>query len=208
MTPLQVALIFGTVTAAAGVEFAAAAALARVARKPLWVTAAAGLAGFAILLWIRPPSLVLGSAAVLAVGALAGAGLGRLYRGREAVVTFAVAAAIADIISVFWGFTGELARSARGPGSLLSYLAVSIPMNGTVLFVVGAGDLLFLAYFFTTLREMGVRPGPRFAIPVGGLLAALAFGLATPGPAPAIPFMAATVVAYLVITSSRKAKDH
>jgi hypothetical protein len=142
---------------------------------------------------------VLGSAAVLVVAPLAGVAMGRMLRGRETVIAFSIGAAIADIISVYWGLAGDLARSARGPGSLLSYLAVSVPMDGTVVFVVGAGDLLFLAYFFTTLRDMGVRAVPRFLVPVAGLLAALTFGLATPGPAPGIPFMAGAVVAYLFL---------
>ena len=154
--------------------------------------------GFAGLLIFRPPSLLLSNTAVLVISAVGARWLAGILRGEGAVFAFSMAASVADIVSFFAGPTRHLLDGAEtGPGSVVSYLAFSIPVGGSVLPLLGAADLLFVGVYFLVLRALGATVPTAVALPTLGMLLAMAVGLWLGG-VPGIPFLAGVSVAYLL----------
>lgn len=197
MTVELIILFFAVTLAAAGVQVATAAALVRMPDRGLLGLTAGVVFVYTGLLWLRPASLLVSDAIVLAAAAVIGTAIGSRFRDPAAITAFAIAAAIADILSFTLGPTRSLLEGAdRSPGSVVSYLTVSVPAAGATVPVVGLGDLLILTTFVVALRRVGAPPVAGATVPTTGLLIALAIGLALGG-AFGIPFMAAAVVTYL-----------
>jgi hypothetical protein len=157
--------------------------------------------GYALLLILRPPNLLLSNAAVLVISAVGARGLAGILRGRGAVLGFSGAASVADIVSFFAGPTRHLLDGAEtGAGSVVSYLAFSVPVGESVLPVLGAADLLFVGVYFLVLGALGATGRTAVALPTVGMLLALAVGLWMGG-APGIPFLAGVSAAYLLLRS-------
>jgi hypothetical protein len=156
---------------------------------------------YAVVLWLQPPSLVVSNTAVVGVAAVAGAAIGRTLRSKPSIVAFSVAASVADVVSFGVGPTNRLLENAdRTVGSLISYLALSIPHAERIVPVAGVGDLLLLSVYIVALKTVGASAPARFVIPLTGLLAALAVGLASGG-AFGVPFMAAAVIVYMQVVA-------
>jgi hypothetical protein len=204
LTLTQAVIILTTVTlGAAACEFAAVSFLARSNKAQSQWAIAVALAVYVTLLITRPASLVASNLAVFAVSAVAAVFLGRGLRAERAIVAFSIAASIGDIVSFTLGPTRRLLRdAARGTGSLLSYLTLSIPLGKQVVPVIGIGDLLILGVLFVALGQIGTAAQIRFAVPTAGLLIALGVGLIAGG-AFGIPFMASAVVVYFYARRKR-----
>jgi hypothetical protein len=123
------------------------------------------------------------------------------------LVALAVAASVADIISFSTGPTRWLLEGPTGEmWAGLPYLAVTVPVAGQPIPVVGIGDLLLFTTFFLGLTRLGVGRAASFVTLACGLLVALVVGLLRGG-AFGIPFMAAGVVLLLVPLMRRERRD-
>lgn len=182
-----------------------AAALVERARGRQNPIAAAPLMAYGLALAVRPPYWGLADAAVIA-GAVGGVVLiARGLTSPATVVAFLFVAAAVDLASWSGGPTRRIIDAYReGRSALLLFLALSIPLNGRIVPIVGIGDLLVGGSASLALVRAGFRP-PFVALAVAtGLLGALAYGLWRGG-APAVPFIAATV-AGLVSWRARRTR--
>ena len=137
---------------------------------------------------------------LLVIGsAVFGAGLiARAARTPGALAALAVTASVVDITSFHAGPTRWLLSSdSGGAATVLRYLAVTVPVDGSPIPVVGIGDLVLFGAFLLGLREFGCRPWAAAGVLATGLLIALAVGLARGG-AFGIPFMAVGVLGFVV----------
>ncbi len=197
MRAVAVALVFAVCIVAAVALHLGTRWTTRLAPRTLLALTALALALYAALLAIRPASVALADLAVFAVALLTGSALGRLVNARAALVPMCIAAAVADIASFEFGATGRLIRSfERGTSNLLQYLCLSLPLRGHTIPVVGIGDLLILTALYAGMRRLGYRGLPALLAPLAGLLLAVVVGLFA-GAIFAIPFIAATTIAYL-----------
>ncbi|GEM_PF-6127558 len=166
---------------------------------------AGSVASYAILLWARPGSLWLSDAGVLLV-AIAGAFmLGSLLKNKGAVVTFCVAAAVADVLSFSGGLTRHLLDQYRGSSEVLPYLAVFSPIDGESVPIIGMGDLIVTGALFLALERIGFRTPEVGTVLIFTIVAALIVGWIVGG-VPAIPFIAGGVIAYVGFWLDRSAR--
>jgi hypothetical protein len=170
-----------------------------------WLAIGLALAGWGACFILEPTRPWLTNAAVV-LAALAGAYLlAGFMSSRVAVVSFAIAGALSDLISVYRGPTRWIVESEEAR-SWLRYLAVGMDLDGRWIAIVGLGDLLFLGAFALALKRLGWSPATAVSVPLLGLLGAIGTGLLA-GPLPGIPFMSATVLAFLWWAAVREKKS-
>ena len=189
---------FALVTlASTGVVAAGSMILDRLALRPQLALTVSWIAAHAIAFasgvggtWVSN-ALVLGSAAGVA------AVLARTVHTAGSLVALAFTASLVDVLSFSSGPTRWL-LSADSPTDVLRYLAVSFPLTGDQIAVVGIGDLVVLGTLFLGLTQQGHRRSVALTVVAAGLLIALWVGLARGG-AFGIPFMAAGAIALIVL---------
>lgn len=137
-------------------------------------------------LWL----IALGNLGVLAAATGVGLVLARGLRKPNYLVVAALAGALADIASVYFGPSKHLALTAAFP-----YVAYQWGVFGQgVIPCVGAGDFLFLSLFFSGVRRFGLNDRKTL------MAMSIAFGLGfaslifNPKGIPALPFMAALLL--------------
>ncbi len=170
----------------------------RLARARRFLVAGVAAVTYALVLVLRPDPQILGGLAGLVAAGLGGAILGAsLLPDRRGLLAFLVAASIADVASVTFGPTRELAEAAgAGTSDLIFYLAVLLPWEGRLIPALGVSDLFGLAAVFASLRQQGFSGAVAFGCGTAGLVMALAGGLILGG-APGYPFLLLAVVALL-----------
>jgi hypothetical protein len=142
-------------------------------------------------------SIVVTNCFVLVTALVVGILLSRAVGSVGALVTMPLVAAAVDLVSTQAGpsrWLVEHARQAQGV-TVLQFLAVSIPLKGRIVPIIGVGDLMFFTVCVVTLRRVGWTKTNAFTAPRAGLLSALAVGLWA-GFTPALPFVAAAVLLY------------
>ena len=196
---VTLALLAPVVSLLAGVLlYAATGPTSRLRGPALTLATAAALGAYAVLLAVRPACLVLSNLVVLAVALVTGSALGSLLAGRPGLVSFCITAAVMDLLSSRSGATARIVDGyRRGASDLLLYLSLSAPVGGKPRPIVGIGDLLVLTCLYVALRRLGLGGARALWAPLSGLLLAVAVGLAVGG-APALPFVAATTVAFVL----------
>jgi len=162
------------------------------------ITFLLSLAVYVSLFFVRPVSVILSDTFMLLSAASFCVLLGRGIKTAPSIVSFSIAASIADIVSFNWGPTHYLVKAAEhvDAASLLNLMAFSIVLKGNTYPIVGLGDFVFLGIYFLALRQIGAGSWAQFIIPTAGLLGALVVGVLVGG-IYAIPFMAAVVICYL-----------
>jgi hypothetical protein len=192
------ALIFITVILASAIVFAGVRGMFKLPLKSLLTIALPVLLVYASFLIWQPGLLILSNLAVLAASIVAGCLLGTQLKIRASIFSFAIAASIADMVSFSGGLTHKIiSHFHEGKSLLLQYLAISIPLKGKTVPIIGIGDLLIMAALFYALLKLKYPGWQSFAVPLGGLLAALVVGLLTKGVF-GIPFICGAVVLFLV----------
>jgi len=180
-------------------------AMRRLTRPAFAAVAAAALCAFALSLALRPGSWLVADVLVLAAASVGGRLLAAALRGAPGLVSFLIAAGVVDVLSVYGGLTGRLIASYRdGTSTLLRYLCIAVPVEGTVKPIVGIGDLLVAATVMTALQRLGHTPAACLLVPLGGLAAALTVAFTT-GFVAALPLLAVTTVAYLAVDARVRA---
>ena len=176
---------------------------ARCSGKVIVACAVPALLLYACVLVFRPSSLWIVNSSVLIVAIATGAGLGLLLRNKMSLVSFLIAASIADIVSATSGATQEIAELHRqGESDLLLYLSITARLEGSVQQIVGVGDLVLLATVSFALLRLGHRGPMAVTAPISGLVVAVLIGMKTGGMF-AIPFIVAGTLLYLALEHAR-----
>ena len=150
-----------------------------------------------------PTNSLITNASVLLVAVSVGSLLGVVFINPSALVPFCITAAMVDIISSQIGITAKLSHDFQtGSSPLLRYLSLSFSVQERLRPIVGLSDLIVMTAIYFALRRAGSVGLLAFAAPVAGLLLALAVGLLVGGIA-ALPFIAATTVAFVMLTRNR-----
>lgn len=195
---------FAVCLLAGAVLFAGTRPLERLRPGALAAIAGVTAAACAALLVVRSPNVLLADLAVLASALVLGSGLGSMLRGSVGLGSFCITAAIVDVVSSHSGATARIVEGyRRGTSNLLQVLSLSAPVGGRVRPIVGIGDIVVLACIYFALRRLGHRGALAFAAPLSGLLLAVVVGLVVGG-APALPFVAATTLAYLWLAARQR----
>lgn len=151
-----------------------------------------------LMLAVFPTNFVVTNCFVLAGSLVAGVLLGRQIGSNSALVAFLSTAAIVDAISTYAGPTRWIANHAQQPYHTivpLQILSVSFRLKGELIGVIGVGDLLLFTVCVSVARRLGWPETAALLVPLLGILSALGVGLFA-GLTPALPFLAAAVIAY------------
>jgi hypothetical protein len=152
------------------------------------------LAAYSAVLAFRPAAWPIIDLAVLA-GAVGGVLLleGALATPVSIAVFLTVAGAV-DFVSMSGGLSRILVEHyQKGTSSLLLYLTLVVPIRGRALPIVGISDLFVGGSAATALLRLKLKPVAVIGATIGGLLAAVAWGLFWRAATPALPFLAAAV---------------
>lgn len=202
-SPLSTSLVCLLVAALACMGMSAGARLvAPLCTKKLAVALALAVAGAAVLIALDPTSLFVTNLLVGTAGLLGGALIGRHIPSLKVLAVALVLAAGADCASFLFGPT-HLAMQAAGTGMapMMAYLSISVPIHERLYSVIGLGDLWIFTACVAATRRLGWPERAAILAPLTGVLAAVAVGLAV-GPVPALPFLAAAVLACLGLRRS------
>lgn len=153
------------------------------------------------LFFLRPISVILSDTIMMFAAAGFAVLVSRGIKNSTAIISFSITASIVDILSFTVGPTHYLLKTLdhHNTADLLNIMAFSVVINDRICPIVGVGDFLILGMYFAILRQIGANFWTQFLIPTMGLLTALAVGIIVGGSF-AIPFMAASVIAYLLFT--------
>jgi hypothetical protein len=168
----------------------------RLRRAGFVFATALALDGIIFAVGVRAPMVT--SLLLLPLSASLGTLLGWWIRERGTLVVALVVAAASDLVSTLApvGFTRQVVEDAARGGRLLTYMSVSVPLDGDILHVVGFADLVLLAIVILALRNLGVGWLPAFGVPFAGFVMALIAGLMYGG-IPGLPFLALSTLLYL-----------
>jgi hypothetical protein len=149
----------------------------------------------ALALAVFRTKVVVTDCCVLAAALVAGTLLSRQIGSIGALSAVLIVAAIADLISTHAGpsrWLVDQAQHARG-ATVIQFLAVSLRLKGSVVPVIGVGDLMFFTVVVSVARRLGWPETRAFVVPLAGILSALGVGLVV-GFTPALPFLAGAVL--------------
>ena len=164
-----------------------------------WLHLSRGVqAGIAALPTVPGQNLI-GNLALIFWAVLIGRLVSRVIREGKLLLPVAVAASVADIITVFWGFVGHAAEKAPEVVQALSAQAPAVEVakqaGAPVLTYIGIGDFLFLAIFLSVaLRYAMNATGAVWAAFGSMLVAAVVMGIWQPPGIPGLPFISAGVL--------------
>ena len=158
----------------------------------------AGAYGALFLLSIESFWLI--NLAVLLLGAAIGSPLSRAVGSKAALWAFLISASVIDLLSFSGGLTRQIIEAAeRGNPAILSFLTISLSIEGGTRYILGIGDLAIFGAVYLALRTLGRSPAVAISWPLLGLSAAIIWGSFVGGIS-AIPFIAVVTLAGLAIT--------
>jgi len=202
MIPL-IAIAFGATLGSLTVIFAAIRWLDTLAPRLRAFLLGAGIAAYALMIWSRPASYWISDTGVLLASIVGAFMLGGLLGSRSAVVAFCLAVALVDILSSSGGLTRHLLDQYRESGSgLLPYLAVLMTIDGKRMAVIGIGDLVVSGALFLGLHRLGFHAPGAAGVLAASIVVAFVIGWILNG-IPALPFIAAGVIAYVILRGRR-----
>jgi hypothetical protein len=203
-----VVFVFAVSAGAVALVFVGAELAGKLSRRLFNVLTGVALAAFALDCWLRLPSWMISDAFVLAVAVLAGGLVGKRLPNEGAIMTFVIAGAVADGVSVSWGLTSMLLEHYKaGTSLLLQYLSISVPYGGRVIPIVGIGDLFFVGSVMFAFARLGHPRAARLLVPLGGVSLALTVAFLTRFIA-ALPALAVTTICYLVVRRRALTRMH
>jgi hypothetical protein len=196
---MNLVLIFATFVLSAAIAFFGVRLAGRVPNGWLLAACALLLLLFALLFAARYVNWIIGDLLILLLSISAGRLIGGGIHSPQALVVFCATLAVMDLVSFYLGPTASLVSKFHQGNSLpLQYLCISIPLGTFIQPILGIGDVMALACTYAALIQLKYPPLPILLVPLAGLLAALAVGLAVGGIF-ALPFLAAAVIAYVWI---------
>jgi hypothetical protein len=201
MTPTRLYILLAAATAMAGLLCIGGVVLAerldrRSSRRLLALFAVTFLALLPFpFASIWPISLVV----LLGLGVFGGVAIGRSLVTTGSIVAFLVVVSVVDMVSFRGGPTAWILETYRtGTNELLLHLALTFPLRGHMVPLIGVGDLVVMSAIIAATRWLAY-PTTEVAMALGlALLIALAVGLLAGG-IYLLPFVAVTVGPYLLI---------
>ncbi len=162
---------------------------------------AAGL--WMVFAWVpaaQDPVLVVPvrNVALLVAALFGGMLVSRIIRERNMLVPVCLVAALVDIVSVGWGFTGHMLNSRPEVVAKFGVIVPKItatatsPERAAGLLTMGAGDLVFLAVFFAAANRFGLKARATFwcVYPLAVLAMFIPLMFPPLSDIPALPFIA------------------
>jgi hypothetical protein len=148
---------------------------------------------------VFPGQDLVGNLALIFWAALIGRLVSRVIREGKLLLPVAVAASLADIFTVFWGFVGQAAKEAPKVVEAFSAQAPALEVAkqtaAPVLTSVGMGDFLFLAIFLSVALRFAMNAtGAVWAAFVAMLAASVVLSFGFPGGIPGLPFISVGVL--------------
>lgn len=135
--------------------------------------------------------------AVLLLGTAIGSLLSSTIASKAALWAFLISASLIDLLSFSGGLTRRILEAAEnGNSAILSFLTISLSVEGSTRYVLGIGDLAIFGAVYLALRNLGQGRAIAFVAPLLGLSAAIVWG-SFAGGVSAIPFIAVTTLASL-----------
>jgi hypothetical protein len=164
-----------------------------------WIGLPEAGARLAEALSVLPGQLLIGNTVLIVWAAFLGKLVSRIIKEGKLLVPVAVVAAVADVITVFWGIVKHVSETAPEVAETFSAAApVELPegVYAPILAFVGIGDFLFLSLFFAVAIRYAMRPVKTlWASYVVMLVAPLGFWFVPGGPGlPGLPFIAAAAL--------------
>lgn len=146
-----------------------------------------------------PGQDLLGNLVLIFWAVLIGRLVARVIREGNLLLPVAVAASLADIFTVFWGFVGQAAKQAPEIVEAFSAQAPALEVakqtTAPVLTSVGIGDFLFLAIFLSVALRFAMNAGGAvWAAFISMLVAAVVLTFWFPGGLPGLPFISVGVL--------------
>ena len=189
--------IFAVSIAASALAYLISRLVSGLTDRKVMVLAVAAVSLYGVFLFLMPENWILINLVVVSVAGIGGSGLGLLLKTRQSLVIFCIVASIVDIYSVAQGPTSAVVEDYKaGTSDLLRYLVISMPVDGSILPLVGIGDFLIISAVYFVLIRLKYDRLQLALVPLLGLLLAIIIGLQIGGIF-AIPFIAATTIAYL-----------
>ena len=159
------------------------------------------------LLMPLAPGAIAIDVALFALSCATGAFVGSRIQHPGHLLPACVVAACADVVSVVspQGPTHAMAESERA----LSLLTISFPVPGTRAFApaLGVGDLIFLALLLSAIAAHGLPYRRSALLAAVGILSAGLAAMWFQTAIPALPFLAAPVIAFVPGTRTLARKD-
>jgi hypothetical protein len=163
--------------------------------------AALGIVACVLIMRWEPTWWLVSDLAVVLAALAVGIAIGSALRSGPALIAFCVVAGIVDVLSFSGGLTRRIVELyGAGESPMLVYLSITVRLGGSVRPIIGIGDLVVTTGLFTGFGQMGYRGWLPFTVPVLGTLLALGVGFVLGG-APALPFIGATTVVYVLLRS-------
>lgn len=195
---MEANLIFIAITTIIGIVFVGIKYTITLKKKILWGVTVSVILSYVALLIIQLNNFVISNMIVFLTSILAGSVIGTTISNESALIMYSLTAAVMDVLSFSRGLTNKLISSYQSGESLfVQYLVISIPSESGLILLIGIGDLLIVSGMFYALKQLNYSDIECFFIPFIGVLIALTIGLMIGGIA-AIPFMALTVVSYII----------
>ena len=146
-----------------------------------------------------PGQGLIGNLVLIFWAVLLGRLVSRVIREGKLLLPVAVAASLADIFTVFWGFVGQAVEKAPKEVEAFSAQAPALEVAkqtaAPVLTSVGMGDFLFLAIFLSVALRFAMNAtGAVWAAFVSMLVAAVVLTFWFPGGIPGLPFISIGVL--------------
>jgi len=145
-----------------------------------------------------PGAILIGNLALILWAALFGKFLSRIIREGNLLLPVTVAAALVDVVTVFWGPVGHAAKNSPQVVQALSAQApvmeVAQNLSTPILTYIGIGDFMFLALFLTVAIRFSMRPAATVWATFISMLVAAIVSNETQHDLPGLPFMMVSVL--------------
>lgn len=150
---------------------------------------------YGAVLWIRPESMALSNAVILASAIALAPLLGRSLGSFGGIVAFAVTVSAVDLLSFGGGLTRQIIQDYRaGTGDLLRFLAVTVPLDSRPTPLVGVSDLVIMGALSIGLTRLHGDGRRAIVVLLSALALATLVGIGIGGVA-ALPFLGFAAVA-------------
>ena len=196
---IRTLLIFAAIIITVGLEYLGVRITSKLTRVKIITLAIVLIVVYGALIMSHVDNIWVSNASIIVVSVGVASVLGTLLSHEVSIISFLFVSSITDIFSFFRGITASInAHYLSGGSSALRYLAITLSINGTIQWIVGIGDIVIIGTAAFALRRLNYSDGESFLVPLSGLLAGVVFALVVNRGIPAIPFIAASVILYIV----------
>lgn len=197
---MKILLIYIIVAISAFIVQIGVRILKNVEPKKIIIALIAVISIYILMIIFQIPYWFISDSLVLLISTLAGFAIGNSISTAPSLIAFCITAGIVDFVSFTGGLSAKIIEGyEKGQNLLLQYLCISIPINSTIVPLLGIGDLFVLGIIFRSLYKIGFESIFVSLIPILGLMIALLLGLIFHG-IYALPMVGGITILYLIIS--------